>query len=203
MRRMNTVLVRVAALAVVAAAPAPRSLFDGKTLKGWTATNFGGEGTVRVERGEIRLGPGDPLTGVTWTGGDIPKTSYEVTLEARRVSGSDFFCALTFPVGADPCTFVVGGWGGTVVGLSSLDLMDASENETSKSMTFTTGRWYRVRVRVTPKRIEAWIDDEKMADVETAGRKISVRPEVEASRPLGIASYRTGAALREIKIRPL
>ena len=80
---------------------------------------------------------------------------------------------------------------------------DASENETSQSMSFTTGRWYRIRVRVTPKKIEAWIDDKKMVDLETTGHKISIRPEVEESRPLGIASYRTTAAVRDIKVRPL
>jgi hypothetical protein len=201
---MGPALVRIATIAVLAAAPAAwRSLFDGKTMTGWRATNFGGEGPVRVARGELRLTAGDPLTGITWAGGDIPKMSYEIALEAKKVDGGDFFCGLTFPVGEAPCSLIVGGWGGTVVGLSSLDYMDASENETSQSMSFATGRWYRIRVRVTPKKIEAWIDDKQVVDVETTGHKISIRPEVEGSRPLGIASYRTTAALRDIKIRPL
>ena len=39
--------------------------------------------------------------------------------EAQRVQGNDFFATTTFRVGKDPLTFVVGGWGGTVVGLSN------------------------------------------------------------------------------------
>ena len=44
------------------------------------------------------------------------------------------------------CSFVVGGWGGGVVGLSSVDGSDASENETSRSKEFKRGQWYRVQV---------------------------------------------------------
>src|SRR5262249_39791253 len=119
----------VGRLARAAPPGAPRSLFDGKTLAGWKATVFGGEGKVAVEKGQIILQRGAPLTGITWAGGppELPRMSYEVSLDAMKVDGSDFFCGLTFPVGPDPCSFIVGGWGGGVVGLSSLDGMDASE----------------------------------------------------------------------------
>jgi len=121
-----------------------------------------------------------------------------------RVEGSDFFCALTFPVADSCCSLIVGGWGGGVVGLSSLDGMDASENETSQFMRFDTGRWYRVRVRVTRNRIEAWIDKNKVVNVITTDRRISVRPgDIELSQPFGLASWQTTGALREIKWRPV
>jgi hypothetical protein len=58
-------------------------------------------------------------------------------------------------------------------------------------------------VRVTPDKIEAWIDDKQMVDVETKDRRISIRPEVDLSRPLGISCYQTTAALRNIKLRTL
>jgi hypothetical protein len=88
------------------------------------------------------------------------------------------------------------------VGISSLDGMDASENETTKYMGFDKGRWYRIRLRVTSERIEAWIDREKMVNVATTGRRISLRPgDIELSVPLGICSWDTGAALREVKWR--
>ena len=40
-----------------------------------------------------------------------------------------------------PVHLIVGGWGGTVVGLSSIDGMDASENETTitESLKWTCG----------------------------------------------------------------
>jgi hypothetical protein len=180
-----------------------RVLFDGKSLKGWKPANFGGEGPVSVRNGEIFLGRGDPLTGITWTGSDIPKMNYEISLEAMKLNGSDFFCGLTFPVGDSFCSLILGGWGGTVVGLSSLDGMDASENETSTSMDFAERRWYRIRLRVAPGRITAWLDDKVIVEANTKGRRISIRPEVNLSTPLGIASYRTEAALRNIGIRAI
>jgi len=180
-----------------------RALFDGRTLRNWKVTSFGGEGSVKVDKGQIVLHAGDPLTGITWTGDDLPRIDYELSFEAMKISGNDFFSALTFPVGEAPCSLVVGGWGGTVVGLSSLDGLDASDNETSRNMTFAKNRWYRIAVRVTKAKIEAWIDDALVVDVSTAGRKISIRPEVEASRPLGVASFNTKAALRNIRARRL
>jgi hypothetical protein len=187
------------------AAPAApwRRLFDGKSLAGWKPTEFGGEGPVGVKGGRILIAPGDPLTGITWAGGELPRTSYEIAVEAMRTRGGDFFCALTVPAGEQPISLIVGGWGGTLVGLSSLDGQDASENETTTTMKFSDNRWYRIRLRVEPERIQAWIDEARVVDVATRGRKLSIRPEVELSRPLGIATYLTGAAIREIKIRRL
>ncbi len=179
-----------------------QSLFDGKSLGNWKITAFGGEGDVDIEDGTIVLRAGNPLTGITWTG-EYPRLDYEISLEAMRVDGSDFFCGLTFPVGENPCTFIVGGWGGGVIGLSSIDGSDASENETTRYQEFSNGKWHRVRVRVTKEKIEAWLDGKQMADVETADRKISIRPEVELSRPLGVSCFSTTAALRNIKIEPL
>ena len=82
--------------------------------------------------------------------------------------------------------------------------MDASENETTKFMNFEQDRWYRVRLRVTEARIEAWIDKEKLVDVVTTGKRISVRPgDIELSRPFGLSAWQTTAALREIRMRPV
>jgi hypothetical protein len=177
-------------------------LFDGRTLNGWIVTQFGGEGTVEVKNGELRLGVGQDLTGVT-IDRPLPLTNYEVTLEAQRVDGSDFFCGLTFPVKKDPCSLILGGWGGGVCGLSSIDGSDASENMTTKYRKFENGRWYSVRLRVTDSKIEAWLDKEQLVDQELPGHSISIRTEVEASKPFGLASYQTLAALRNIRIRRL
>jgi hypothetical protein len=177
------------------------SFFDGKTLTGWRETDFAGHGMVEIESGLILLNTGDPMTGINWTN-RIPKMDYEVALDAMRVTGSDFFCGLTVPVGESFCTLIVGGWGGSLVGISSLDGQDASENETTKFLSVEQGRWYRIRMRVTQSRIEAWIDKEKFVNVDTTDKRISLRPgDIESSKPFGIASYQTTAALREIKLR--
>jgi hypothetical protein len=178
-----------------------QTLFNGQTLAGWRVTPFAGAGAVECKSGLIVLNAGDPFTGINWTN-EIPKADYEVALEAMRVAGSDFFCGLTFPASDSFCTLIVGGWGGAVVGLSSLDDLDASENETTQFIDFETGRWYRILVRVTQKKIEAWIEQKKVVDAGISGRKISLRPgDIKLSKPFGLASWRTTAALREIKIR--
>jgi hypothetical protein len=177
-------------------------IFDGKSLTGWEITNFGPQGPVYVSGGEIILGMGEGCTGITWKG-NFPPVNYEVSLDARRVAGNDFFCGMTFPVGKDPCTLIVGGWGGTTVGLSSIDGLDASDNNTRKLMSFEKNRWYHIRLEVTDKSIKAWIDSLNVVDFTIGSWKLSIRPEVELSRPFGIASWNTTAALKNIRVKPL
>jgi len=180
-----------------------QAVFDGESLNGWRETPFAGHGEVHCQAGVIVLGMGDPFTGINWTN-EFPKLNYEVALDAMRLMGSDFFCGLTVPVGTNFCSLIVGGWGGSLVGISSLDGMDASENETTKFSSFESGRWYRIRLRVTDRKIQAWIDQDKLVDVDAEGKRISVRPgDIELSEPFGIAAWETSAALREIKFRRL
>jgi hypothetical protein len=179
------------------------SLFDGKSLQGWKETPFSQRGPVRVEDGAIVLGAGSPFTGVTWTG-EFLKSNYEIRFEAARRNGGDFFASLTFPVADSFCTFVTGGWGGDIVGLSSIDGWDASDNETRTYFTFEPGKWYAFRVQVTDTRIQAWIDDKPIANVEIGGRKIGLRyGEIKLSAPLGFASYNTTGAIRKIEMKKL
>jgi len=182
-----------------------QSLFDGQSLAGWRATEFAGAGEVAVEKGQMVLRMGAMLTGVNLVQtNELPTMDYEIGLDTMKLEGSDFFCALTFPVGGSCCSFLMGGWGGGVVGISSLDGNDASLNETTKYLNFQSNRWYRVRVRVTPKKLEAWIGDQKMVDVELEGRRVTVRPgEIELSQPFGIATWQTTGAIREVRVRKL
>ncbi|MFM9060018.1 MAG: DUF1080 domain-containing protein [Planctomycetaceae bacterium] len=188
----------------LAAAPAVpwKPLFDGESAGDWKPTPFGGEGEIAVVDGVLRINAGATLSGVTWAG-EFPRQGYELALEARRVEGDDFFCGLTFPVGDDACSLILGGWGGGVVGLSCLDGADASENATSQYHEFERGRWYDVVVRVSPQRIVCLLDGEMIIDEALAGRRISVRHEVALSKPLGIATYATTGEARNIRWRPL
>lgn len=182
-----------------------RSLFDGKSLAGWKESNFFGAGKVTVEKGVITIGSG-VLTGITWASASppFPTSNYEIRIEAARLKGTDFFAGITFPVGDSFCTWIVGGWGGEVVGLSSIDGADASMNETTSGWKFELGRWYALRLRVTPTTISAWIDDELAFDVSTVKKWIALREgDIDQSIPFGIATYATVAAVRKIEWRPL
>jgi hypothetical protein len=190
----------------VAEAQEPRwqPLFDGKSLTGWKVTDFGGEGEVNVEDGAIVMRMGQPMTGVTWTdAAKIPTDEYEVSLLAMKRKGDDFFCALTFPVRDSHASFVVGGWAGTVVGLSNIDGLDASENETTQYEKLDQNKWYAVRVRVSDGRIQCWLNEKEMVDVELKDKRISTRIEVDANKPLGVCCYNTESAIKDVKLRRL
>jgi hypothetical protein len=180
-----------------------QALFDGKALGSWQPSKFGGDGGVRVDNGQIVLETGKPFTGITWAGPELPTTNYEIALQAMRVEGRDFFAGVTFPVGDSSCSLILGGWGGTVIGLSSVNGEDASQNETSQSTEFELGRWYGVRIRVTAAAIEVWLDDRQIIKQDLKGNKITIRMEMDPSLPLGVASYRTKAALRDLRLRRL
>jgi hypothetical protein len=178
-------------------------LFDGKTLDGWKKTDFSRAGEVKVEDGRIVLAAGAPMTGITTTLKDLPRTNYELTYEAMRLTGEDFFAAATFPVGQSYITLVNGGWGGFVTGLSSLSGMDASENETTRSIKYENNKWYRFRVRVTDAVIRCWLDDREIIAVNHQDRHVGTRIEVRSNEPLGFAAWKSGGAVRNIEIRPL
>ena len=179
-----------------------RSLFDGKSLGGWEAIEFGGEGEVTVTDGEIVIGSGDPLSGIVWQQA-FPSDAYEISLEAKRAEGFDFFCGLTFPVGEDCCSLILGGWGGGLIGLSSVDGFDASENGTTDYKEFELGRWYSVTVRVESDRITCLLDGKEIISQPRTDHEISIRAEMFLCKPLGIASYATTSRLRNLQYRRL
>ena len=180
-----------------------KPLFDGKSLGQWKETEFARRPAVAVKDGAIQLTAGQPLTGVTWAG-EFPKLGYELRFEAVRLLGGDFFASVTFPADGNFATWVLGGWGGDIVGISSIDGWDAADNETRTYMNFETGRWYACRLQVTDERIQAWIDGERVVNADIRGRTISMRPgEIKLSAPLGFASYNTTGAVRKIEYRML
>lgn len=193
-----------AALPAGAAEEAATPLFEGRTLAGWAAADFSGAGAVKaLGDGSVELGLGDMLTGLVYTN-PVRRMDYELTLEARKVEGSDFFCGLTFPYGTNSCTLILGGWGGGVTGLSSIDGNDASENETSQWIDYEKDRWYRVRLTVSAHRIEAWLDDRRVVNLDTTDRRIGMRfGDIERCAPLGLATWQTRAQVRKLQVRPL
>lgn len=178
------------------------ALFDGQSLSGWEATNFGPQGPVRVASGKIIINMGDGCTGINYTN-DFPKLNYEVGLEARKTAGNDFFCGLTFPVGDSFCSLIVGGWGGPVVGLSTIDGLDASENETRTLRNFEKNIWYNIHLQVNDSSILATINGEELVNFSFTNHEIGIRPEVSLSKPFGLCTWMTTAEIRNFWMREL
>jgi hypothetical protein len=179
----------------------PWRLFNGRNLEGWEEADYAGKGKVSVKDGVLYLERGY-MTGVRWTN-DVLRVNYEVSYEAMRVDGTDFFCGFTFPVRDSVCTFIAGGWGGGVVGLSSIDGMDAANNATTSYLNFENGKWFKMRVRVTPQKIEAWIDGDQVVDQTIEDQEVSVRIEMEACVPLGFATWSTTGAIRNVVLKKI
>lgn len=183
----------------------------------WEPARFGGDGEIAEEDPKknssdpkktmensklFRLGMGDPLTGIRWTG-DFPKENYEMKFQARRTDGFDFFAAVTFPVGDEHCSFVLGGWGGGVVGISSIDGNDASSNETTSYKDFKNDQWYTVKVRVDEKQVLTWIDGAEWANVNRDEHTFDIRIEMDPCLPVGIANFQCESEIRGLQIRTL
>ena len=178
------------------------------TLRDWDIPDqgmFDEHGTISTQQNELHLAEGSPATGIRFKQA-IPRMEYEVRCEAKRTGGSDFFYGLTFPVGEDYCSWIVGGWGGTAVGLSNLDGLSAIENSTTQYMEFEQNRWYKIRLRVAEGIITGWIDKKKIFEVPIKDHTFDIWWEQTPLRPLGIATWNTSAALRNfqlIKLKPL
>lgn len=180
-----------------------KSLFDGKTLDGWKSIEFGGEGEVSVKDGKIVMERGSDITGIVYSGAALPKVNYELAWQAQRIDGLDFFSGLVFPYKDDYCSFVVGGWGGGVVGLSSVDGNYANENNTGSNEVFKQDQWYRLRLRVGDNFVRAWIDDRNVVDLDLTGHKLSLHPALDLAKPLGISCFATVSGLKDLYFREL
>ena len=179
-----------------------QTLLSERTRGSWRTADFAGGAAPEWVNGQLVLPAGSTLTGALWTG-PLPTGAYEIELEAMRIEGKDIFCGLTFPVGSSAASLVLGGWGGSLCGISSIDSLDASENSTTRVIEFQNGTWSRVQVRVTADRIEAWLDGESLVDVSIEGHRLDTRWEMRHAKPLGVASYQTRAAVRGLRWRPL
>ena len=192
--------------------PAPRrewKLLADEFASSWHASGIAEEGRVSIKAGEIELQPGQPMTGARfdaqgWNTAGLPLTRYAIEFEAMRVAGNDFFGTVTFPVNDSHVSLVFGGWGGTLVGISSIDDMDASENSTRGNAYFENSRWHKMRIEVRDDELKAWINDKLFVNTSTKGRKLGLRAgDIEKCTPFGFASYATQSRIRNVVIRRL
>ncbi len=175
---------------------------DWHPLQDWKQTEFPRTGTALLAGNAFTLEPGAPMTGVT-AKAFKPRINYEIRFEASRLKGNDFFASLTFPFNDSHATWVNGGWGGDIIGISSIDNWDASENETRAYFNFENERFYRFRIEVKAATIRAWIDDKLVVNLAINNRAISLRRGMDITTPLSIFSYNTASSIRKVEYRLL
>lgn len=175
---------------------------DWQAVEGWKPAKFPRQSEIKIEGRRIELPPGAPMTGVT-ASEFAPRINYEVRFEATRVKGNDFFCSLTFPYQGTHATWVNGGWGGDIVGISSVDNWDASENETRTYFNFENGRKYKFRIEVREGRIRTFIDEQMVVDLAVNGRAIGLRRGMDVTVPFTLFTYNTAAVIENVEYRVL
>ncbi len=191
---------------VCASADNARALFNGRDLSGWRMADLSGNGAVKVLPGGIvECGAGMSISAIVYTN-KFPVRNYELSLEAMRTEGSDFFVGLTIPVESSYCTVIIGGWGGGLCGISSFDGNDAANNQWAEGLNLKDNRWYTLTVRVTPGVIQIALDkDLYTARVEYDDvRRIGLRfGDIEKTIPLGLATYETTARWRNFTVKEI
>ena len=172
----------------------------------WKSADMPDAGKAEVRDGEAVMEPGGPISGLrydNWQAGHFPVRDYTISYEAMRVDGGDFFASITFPVrGVETCaTLIVGGWGGGLVGISSIDGDDASNNSTRSEQKFENGKWYRFKLEVRDDELKVWIDDRIVINTSIKNRVIGLRPGyIEKCAPFGLATYQSTGRVRGLVV---
>ena len=191
-------------------------LFDGKTLDDWSVPQWEEDKKVEIVGSSdsdsadkadktgayIVVGGNDLASGIKYNK-PFPKSNYEILYQAKRVKGYDFFGTITFPVKESHCSFVTGGWSGSVIGLSSINGYDASENETTGFYAFKDKQWYQIRVCVTDDCIRVWlwpVDDDGNPDIKKdTGSPSAASSKAEAALQLEIEQPKVDLTLADDK----
>jgi hypothetical protein len=155
------------------------SLFDGKSLKGWTQKN--GTAKYRVEDGTIvgTTNEGSPNSFLCTDKdyGDFDLT-FEVKVDDRLNSGVQFRSSSTKDyqdgrVHGPQVEIAVGGESGRIYGeaLPNAAWMCA-EGDAAAKAAFKAGKWNQYRVRAVGKKIETWVNGVPVASFEDEESKM-------------------------------
>ena len=162
---LATVALVVLAVPAIAADDAWVSLFDGKTLKGWTQKN--GTATYRVDEGTIvgKTNEGSPNSFLCTDKdyGDFELT-FEVKVDDQLNSGVQFRSRSTKDyengrVHGPQVEIALGGTAGRIYGEALVDAAwMCAEGDAAAKAAFKAGEWNQYRVRAVGKKIETWVN---------------------------------------------
>lgn len=185
---------------------AQSNLFNGKDLTGWKRADIIDNGEIKVLPGGIvECGVGRSISAIAYTN-EFPTMNYELSLEAMRVAGDDFFIALTIPIEKSFCTVIIGGWGGGLCGFSSYDGGDAANNQWAQGVALKNNCWYKLVVRVTTCVLQISLDQDlytARVEFDDSGRFSLRSGEMDKTTPLGLATYETKAHWRNFTMTPI
>jgi alpha-L-arabinofuranosidase len=144
---------------------------DGKVLfksdfstgtKGWTLLGDGAD--WKVQDGALRQGAEKEF--IRALAGQRDWTDYELTLQARKISGAEGFLILFhIPNDEGRTWWNLGSWGDTA------DCIESGERLDSKAGHIDTGHWYDLKLVVSGRNVKCYLDGKLVHDVdyESAG----------------------------------
>ena len=132
--------------------------------------------------------------------------SYELHVDFTRHEGIDCI-ALLLPVRDHSCALVLSGWKGKISGLSLINTLDASKNETGKrSYRWRNGHRYSVKVKVQIVGelvgIKATVDGRPFLEWEGVIASLSMQDwaTLPSSQHLGLASWQVRATIHSMQL---
>ncbi|MEI6603982.1 MAG: family 16 glycoside hydrolase [Verrucomicrobiota bacterium] len=125
--------------------------------------------------------------------GDEKWGDYELTLEARKIEGSEGFIVMFRAADTGQFYWVnFGGWGNSKHGLQK----NGGASGKHAEGIIEKGRWYKVRIRCEGARIQAFLDDHRVLDdTDTDG------PILKGA--VGLNGWNSKVQFRKIKVKDL
>ncbi len=149
------------------------ALFNGKTLDGWkVAENTPGDGPAgeaRAAEGQIELhcSPQQHWTSLVWQG-EMPTADYDLYYDVKCTDTDWGTAPVDFPVGQSQLRADANYYRKFSVRGKSFVKGDRNEWFGVGGIPFVLGIWHHVQFRVTEKRVQAWLDGRKVADISLA-----------------------------------
>jgi alpha-N-arabinofuranosidase len=102
---------------------------------------------------------GDAAVGLSYFG-DENWTGYAITLKARKISGPEGFLIVFGHKGGDKYWWNVGGWG------NHEHAIEFNQTDVGRHVpgSVETGRWYDLKVQISGRRIQCFLDGQRIHD---------------------------------------